>query len=107
VLAFATEILHLGPYEGRVLSFLVGVTVTWLLNRRFTFRGLGGAEPLLRQWVKYASANIVGFAINYGTYALCVAFIPLFGAFPVLAVLPGSAAGLLFNFTAAKKLVFR
>ena len=33
VLAFAIEVLGLGPYAGRALSFAVTVTFTWAMNR--------------------------------------------------------------------------
>ncbi|MBI1273464.1 MAG: GtrA family protein [Alphaproteobacteria bacterium] len=102
-----TELLGAGPYFGRVLSFFSASFVTWALNRALTFRDIPSTDPALRQWAKFVAANAVGACINYAIYALCVTFIPFFAAQPVFAVVPGSAAGLVFNFTASKKLVFR
>ena len=53
----AAMALGLGPYGGRVVSYLAAVTFTWAMNRRFTFAGAesapwGGAMGPLRrrQW---------------------------------------------------------
>ncbi len=96
----------LGRYGSRVLSFLSASTTTWTLNRNFTFRGEHDGS-LLRQWAKFVVANSFGGLLNYGTYAALIAYSPLVAAHPVLGVAAGSIAGMFFNFTAAKKLVFR
>ena len=96
----------LGPYSGRVVSFLAAATTTWALNRRFTFRGEHDGT-LLRQWAAFIAANSVGGAINYFTYAALIAGSALVAAHPFLGVAAGSVAGMFFNFAASKKLVFR
>ena len=96
----------LGRYGSRVLSFLSASTTTWTLNRNFTFRGQHDGS-LWRQWAKFVAANSVGGVLNYGTYAALIAYSPLVAAHPVLGVAAGSVAGMFFNFTAAKKLVFK
>ncbi|NHK29538.1 GtrA family protein [Parvularcula flava] len=97
--------LGAGPYVGRLISFAVAVTVTWYLNRVFTF---GDHDPLwLRQWARFVSVNAVGGLINYGVYALLVAFIPFFATHLVAAVAMGSIAGLAWNFIGSSKVVFR
>ncbi len=95
-----------GRYGSRVLSFLSASTTTWTLNRNFTFRGEHDGT-LLRQWAKFVAANSFGGMLNYGTYAALIAYSPLVAAHPVLGVAAGSIAGMFFNFTAAKKLVFK
>jgi putative flippase GtrA len=94
----------LDPYSGRAVSFMVAVTTTWLLNRSFTFRD---RDPrLLGQWIKFASVNSLGGAVNYGTYAVLVANVQLFAAWPVLGVVVGSLAGMVFNLYLSKRYVF-
>lgn len=90
---------------GRALSFMCAVTSTWLLNRLWTF---ASTDPLLlRQFVRFVSANAVGGALNYGVSVLLVLALPdLFGAYPVLAIAAGSLAGLAANFTLSKRYVF-
>lgn len=102
-------LLHAGgldPYSGRVVSYLTAATVTWLLNRSFTFVVPAGAG-LHREWLRYVSANAVGGGINYLIYAACIAAMPIFRAHPIWAVAVGSGVALLFNFSANKFLVFR
>ncbi len=96
----------LGPYAGRVVSFLAAATTTWALNRSFTFRGEHDGGPL-RQWAKFIAANSVGGVINYLTYAALIAGTATVAAHPFLGVAAGSVAGMFFNFAASKKLVFR
>lgn len=101
----AAMALGLGPYGGRVVSYLAAVTFTWAMNRRFTF---AGADPRrgAAQWGRFVAANGVGALVNYGTYAALVALVPLVAAWPVLGVAGGSLAGLVFNFTFSKLWVF-
>ena len=106
VLYLAMAGAGLGPYSARVVSFLAAATVTWALNRAFTFRGEhdGG---LLGQWAKFIAANSVGGAVNYLTYAALIAGTATVAGHPFLGVAAGSVAGMFFNFAASKKLVFR
>lgn len=95
----------IGPYAGRVISFLCAATVTWALNRRFTFTGARIA-PAGSQWIRFVAVNAIGGAVNYGVYALCIARLGAEPPFPVLAVALGSIAGLAFNFTLSRTFVF-
>jgi len=94
------------PFTAQIVAFTLAVTVTWLLNRRFTFAH--HASPnWAREWTHYVAANSVGAIVNNGVYAILVLSVALFSKEPVLAVAVGSLAGLLFNFTASRALVFR
>lgn len=105
-LTFALNVLHLDVYSGRVFSYLVAATVTWALNRRFTFVSAERVSPL-RQWLKFLGANAIGGAVNYAVYAAIVTFTALGAAWPVLGVAAGSVAGLAFNFSINKLWVFK
>jgi putative flippase GtrA len=96
----------LDPYTGRIFSFLFAATVTWVLNRNYTFRGSVPA-PRTRQWARFVSANAVGGALNYGVYSALILSGGWFIKAPVLAVAAGSIAGLAFNFTVSRKFVFK
>jgi putative flippase GtrA len=93
------------PYGARVLSFLAAASVTWLWNRTFTFAGrrhLGaGAE-----WSRWVGVMTGGALLNYGTYALLVALVPLVHRWPVLGVAAGSVAAASVNFFGARAVVF-
>ena len=100
----------LDRYTGRIPSYIAAATVTWALNRRFTFQSTGedsGTGSLFRQWLKFLTANLSGLIANFGTYTVCVTFIPLAVEYPLLGLIPASIAGLAFNFLASKHLVFK
>ena len=95
-----------GLYLGRALSYLAAATTTWALNRAWTFRGRGDG-PAQRQWALFVAVNLIGFVLNYGTYAALVTFVPLVAAHPVLGVAAGSIAGMFTNFALSRQVVFR
>lgn len=95
-----------GPYLGRVVSYLVAATVTWLLHRRFTFPGAERSRRG-RQWLLFIVVNTLGAALNYGVYAALVAGTATVAREPVLGVAAGSVIALAFNFLANRAWVFR
>jgi putative flippase GtrA len=98
--------LQLGPYEGRLVSYLVAATTTWLFNRRFTFADAAHDRAPV-QWSRFLAVNAIGGAVNYGTYAGLIATADLVANQPVLGVAAGSFAGLILNFTGSRLFVFR
>ncbi len=98
--------LGTGLYLGRVCSYLVAVTVTWALNRRFTF-GRAGRGPLWRQWAAFGTSQLGGASINLGAYSVLVTMSPLVAKWPVIGVAVGSILGLFANFALARRYVFR
>jgi len=105
----ALNLLHLGKYGGGLFSFLCAVTFTWWGNRMLTFRDQAaqGARGMAVEWAKFVAANSLGFAVNYGVYAGCVAFAPTPLNSPYVALALGTIVGLVFNFTLSQRLVFR
>ena len=49
---------------------------------------------------------VVGGLVNYGVYAALIYWSETVRAWPVIGIAAGSLAGLLFNYSGAKKLVF-
>ena len=99
--------LGLGPYGGRVVSYLVAASTTFALNRAWTFRSTARDAPVAAQWGRFVALNMVGFAANYGTYAALIATMPLVAAYPVLGVAAGSVAGMFINFGLSRRYVFK
>ncbi len=97
--------LGLGLYSGRALSYVAAATTTWALNRLWTFRGRGEG-PALRQWALFLAVNLIGFASNYGTYAVLVAAVPQVAENPILGVAAGSLAGMAGIFLLSLRYVF-
>ncbi len=96
----------LGLYVGGTLAYVVAATVTWLLNRIWTFRGRGSG-PMHRQWVLFLTANALGFMLNRGTYFILITISPLCVQHPVLALAAGMAMGMFMNFHLSRTVVFR
>jgi putative flippase GtrA len=109
VLFVIIKVLHVNAYAAGVLAFLCTVTYTWMGNRLLTFRNEAahGAHALLVEWAKFVGANLVGFVVNYGVYSALVMFARAPLNSPYLALACGTLAGLFFNFTLSKRLVFR
>jgi putative flippase GtrA len=102
-----TKQFGLGLVSARVLSSLVfGMTSTWLLNRYLTFRSHRGGT-VLSQYLRFATANVIGNLLNIGTHAVLVENFPLFHNHPILGIICGTVVGLIFNFTGSKYFVFR
>ncbi len=96
----------LGLYGAGVLAYFVAATGNWLLNRVWTFRGRGSG-PAHRQWAAFLAANLVGFVLNRGTYAILVTVSAQCARQPVYAIAAGAIAGLFTNFSLSRKLVFK
>lgn len=92
------------PLVAQAIAFPAAVTVTWFLNRRYTF----GASryAVHHEWMRYVLANALGWAANNGTYFYLVLHVAFAWKHPMVAVAAGSIAGMLLNFTGSKFLVF-
>lgn len=93
-------------YSGRLISFLFAATATWLLNRRYTFRG-PRKHALGVEWARYILAMSGGFACNFTAYSALVYFFNVDRQWLILAVAAGSVAGLGVNYTASHYWVYR
>lgn len=90
----------------RALSALCSITATWIINRHLTFAAQRsrnkGAE-----YTRYLLAQIVGLAINLGTFAVCLAAAPTMRRYPIVALVVGASTALLVNFLTARSIAFR
>ena len=92
-------------YSARAISFTAAVTATWYMNRRWVFNRrtvrISG-----REYTAYLLVQVTGAVINLSLFALIIELLPRFAELPVIPLAAGAAAALLFNFTAASRLVF-
>ena len=95
-----------GPWEGRFVSFPLAVTATWLLNRRYAFRGTGHADRRV-EYAAYWAIQLAGAAVNFAIYGLCLHWAPALAQWPFVPVAIGGLAAMLFNFTVARSTVYR
>lgn len=95
-----------GLYVSRIVSFPCAVTITWYLNRIWSFKGKATKRPISEYGV-YFGVQVVAALANLATYA--VVLNRFFGdqvtmVIPALAV--GAALGMAINFVGAQALVF-
>ena len=93
------------PLLMRLFSFALAVSVTWALNRAWTF-GRTGRRPRT-EYAAYVSVQTVGVAINYAVYALVLSMLSPSPSHAVFALACGSAVALVGNFVGARTLVYR
>jgi putative flippase GtrA len=101
--ALLVRLLGVGPYQARLGSYFCAVTVTWWLNRQFTFASKGAPFP---EFLKFVATNAFGATINLLVYAVLIYWRGTDGWMPVIAVGAGSIAGLFTNFALSSRLVF-
>lgn len=97
----------LGPFAGRLFSFLGAVLTTWVINRNFAFADRAGHRNLLAEFVRYVLAMLPGAAVNWLAYTITIALAPPGPVTLTLAVAAGSLAGMATNLTAANFWVFK
>jgi len=92
------------PYISRVLSYLLAATVTWYLNRKYTF--FSTSKNNKREWLYYLAGNSLGGGINYLCYAIIVYYYKDLSYVLLVAVSTGSTIGLAVNYAINKYFVF-
>jgi putative flippase GtrA len=78
-------------------------TITWQLNRVFTFRTLAGIRSLL----SYITLTSAGAFINIGVYSIWIRAMGIDPVQVTFGVGIGSAVALVFNYGISRYIVFR
>lgn len=99
-------LLGMGHYLARAFSFPVAVTVTWWLNRTWTFADSNKAEPG-RQFKRYFALQVVGALSNFAVYLAVLTQIEPTWQNALLALAIGAVVGLAINFVGSKLLIYR
>lgn len=94
-----------GLYVAGVAGFVVASSANWAMNRVWTFRHKEH-EAMHVQWARFVAVNMVGFVFNRGTFFALITYSALCRGEPILAIIAGSAAGLVFNYFLSKRFVF-
>lgn len=104
VLELLVRALDASPYVARIGSFVCAATVTWWINRHYTFGST--KAPTRAEWLGYVGLMVGGAAVNYGVFAAYVAWWDTGRRMLWLGVALGSVAGLAVNFLTSSRLVF-
>ena len=100
VLIALVEAFDINPVLATTAGFVAAVSLSYLLNRRYTFDARPTFAPGL---LKYYASVSMGLGINAGLMALLTGW----GANYLLPQIVASGAALVWNFFAARFLVFR
>lgn len=96
-----------GLATATLLAYFVAATLNWIANRFWTFGDAGNYEHPVLQWLRFLTANSLGFLLNRGTVYSLFLVEPFCVAHPVVALACGSLAGMVANFNLSQRLVFR
>lgn len=98
-------LLSLGVWvhAAKAVTFILGTTSAYLLNRRFTFNATGGAA----QAGGFALLYTITFFVNVGTNALMLQLLPAFRGEYVIAWVIAQATATAINFVTLRTVVFR
>jgi len=95
-------------YAARVVSFVVAVFVTWLLNRTLVFKQAADVpRDKRREYASYFTIQTIGALINLGVFAALIASQPALKAYPIIPLAAGSIVGMFFNYAGAHFWVFK
>lgn len=97
----------IGVYAARIASFLGAATITWILNRRFTFAHRSTGMSLGSEYVRYLSLMLGGGLVNLATYSLLASKFSQTPLWLSAYVCIGSLLGMAVNFAGASKWLFR
>lgn len=108
-LELLTEGAQFNPQLAAVLSFVVAVGATWVMNRTWTFREEARDDRRLEEASAYVAVQCTAGVLNLAVFMALVSAVPAFahgiGLFP--AKFAGALAGLGINYFGARYLVFR
>ncbi|CAN5276392.1 hypothetical protein BH10PSE19_BH10PSE19_17170 [soil metagenome] len=97
---------HILPLiSAKIISYIVAFSVTWILNRYFTFRSRDPQR--LQQWLKYVALYVVTGCLNVGMFGLLVQQFPYLYQHPIFAMIITSIAMMMINFTVSRGFVFK
>ncbi|WP_342618753.1 GtrA family protein [Rhodoferax sp. GW822-FHT02A01] len=101
-------LLRLGAplLAARLASFGLAVTVTWTLNRAWTF---SHPQPrrARRAYIEYLAGQTMGAGINFSVFFLALACWTDLKQYPLVPLALASGVAMVFNFLVARHLVFK
>lgn len=101
-LALLLAAMPLDPYSARVVAIAFALTVTWLINRSFTFAP--SSRGMAREGARYGGVGIGASLINYVAYAAALALVP--GLPPLVALAFGSLVATTASYLGYSRFVF-
>ena len=88
----------------RLGAFAVTVSITWWLNRRWTFRS---DATVFSEWLRYVAVNGVGAVLNLGIFFWLVYGVAALSDSPLIALALAAFITMNYGFFASKCIAFR
>lgn len=101
-----TSAAGLAPGWARMASATSAITVTWALNRNYTFAQRRSVDAR-KEYVRYLMAQAAGFTLNLGVFALALISSAFVRSQPFVALILGAGTALAFNYITARSFAFR
>lgn len=100
VLIALVELANVGPVLATTIGYAIGTSVSYVLNRRFTFKS---DAPVASSFLKFATLYAIGAVLNGAILGYLVAQ----GVWYVAAQVIATGVTLVWNFIGARFVVFR
>ncbi len=91
-------------HAAKAISFILGTTTAYLLNRRFTFAGATGGHA---RFAGFVALYATTFTINVGVNALALALLPTMPLRYTIAWVIAQGTATAINFAMLRTVVFR
>ena len=105
VMLLITAATGLSPLIARAFSFPLALSVTWAINRTWTFK-TGRARARLSQYQRYLAVQIAGFIVNYLIFAALVTAGGVWRDWPLVALMAGALVSMVLTYALSRLLVF-
>jgi putative flippase GtrA len=106
LLTLLNSFLNLDLLTSRLCSFSGAVTVTWYLNRNYTFPDQTD-DHALHEWTRYAALNGLGALLNLAIFFWLIFEFSALTIVPLVPLAIASLVAMAFNFLVSKYIAFR
>ena len=106
LLTLLNGFFNLDLLTSRLCSFSAAVTVTWYLNRNYTFPDQRD-EQTLHEWTRYAALNGLGALLNLAIFFWLIFEFTALAAVPIVPLAIASLVAMAFNFLVSKYIAFK
>lgn len=103
ILLSVVRFLGLLPLPARIVSFVCAASLTYVLNRHFTFEYPANAPT---RWLRYLLTTSIGALINIGAFQMWISVSGADSLQLAIGTMIGSLLALSFNYIASRKFIF-
>ena len=96
--------LDLGAVNSRIIALVVAVTVTWWLNRQWSFASTNANK--VTEYVRYFTVQFFGACLNVSAYVALIEAFPELRQWLIVPFCVGGIIGMVFNFCCLRWWVF-